>query len=136
MVVVDKEQFDALPTSITTARAHIAQVRRDVPVTIRFARQALALLPETDYVRRRPAAALLGLAFWRRGELEEAHRALAVPSVVSGCEAQAEAIPATMNKVTAKLIQKTASSISNGLLQESYSCVLNSSLSSQISRIE
>lgn len=106
MVVVDKEQFDALPTSITTARAHIAQVRRDVPVTIRFARQALALLPETDYVRRRPAAALLGLAFWRRGELEEAHRALAVPSVVSGCEAQAEAIPATMNKASNKTNSK------------------------------
>jgi hypothetical protein len=54
----------------------------------------------------RPAAALLGLAFWRRGEMEEAHQALAVPSVVSGCEAQAEAIPATMNKVSNKTNSK------------------------------
>ena len=42
-----------------------------------YARQALDLLPANDYLRRGPAASLLGLAYWANGELEAAHRALA-----------------------------------------------------------
>ena len=41
------------------------------------ARQALERLPGKDYLRRGPAAALLGLAYWAGGDLEDAHRALA-----------------------------------------------------------
>jgi LuxR family maltose regulon positive regulatory protein len=76
-VVADEEQFRALPASIATARAYIAQSRGDVPGTITYARRALNLLPEEDYVRRGPAASLLGLAYWGRGELEAAHQTLA-----------------------------------------------------------
>ncbi|MFN2178207.1 MAG: tetratricopeptide repeat protein [Candidatus Promineifilaceae bacterium] len=76
-IVVDEAQFQALPASIASARAYIAQARGDVPGTVRYARRALDLLPENDYVRRGPAAALLGLAYWGLGELDAAYEALA-----------------------------------------------------------
>ncbi|MEZ4517134.1 MAG: tetratricopeptide repeat protein [Chloroflexota bacterium] len=77
MIVVDDEQFLTLPASIASARAYIAQARGDVAGTIAYAEQALALAPKDDYVRRGPAASLLGLAYWGQGELEAAYRALA-----------------------------------------------------------
>ncbi len=77
MVVTDEDQFRALPASIASAQAFIAQARGDVPSTVKYARQALERLPEDDYVRRGPAAALLGLAYWGQGELEAAHQTLA-----------------------------------------------------------
>ena len=77
MIVADHDQFDTLPASIATARAYIAQTVGDLPGSVVHAQRALALLPEDDYVRRGPAASLLGLAYWQRGDLEAAHRALA-----------------------------------------------------------
>lgn len=74
--VADHDQFSALPASIASAHAFIAQAYGDVPATITFAQQALDLLPQDDYVRRGPAASILGLAYWGRGELEAAHQAL------------------------------------------------------------
>lgn len=76
VVYADEEQFRYLPSSIATARAYHAQALADMPGTVKYARQALALIPEEDDPRRGPAAALLGLAYWANGELEEAHRAL------------------------------------------------------------
>ncbi len=77
MVVVDEAQFRSLPASIATARAYIAQALGDVPGSVTYARRALDFLPEEDYLRRGPAAALLGLAQWASGELEAAHRSIA-----------------------------------------------------------
>ena len=77
MVIVDEEQFRFLPSSIATARAYYAQALGDIPGTVKNARQALSLLPEGDHIRRGPAAALLGLAYWASGDLEAAHRAIA-----------------------------------------------------------
>ena len=77
MVVVDQDQFRSLPASISTARAYTALALGDVPNAVIFARQALDLLPEDDYLRRGPAAALLGLAYWASGDLEEAYLSLA-----------------------------------------------------------
>ena len=76
VIIVDEAQFQALPASIASARAYIAQARGDVPATARYTRRALDLLPEDDYVRRGPAAALLGLAYWGLGELDAAYQAL------------------------------------------------------------
>ena len=53
MVVVDEEQFRTLPASIATARAYHAQALGDVPGTVKYARRALDLLPEDDYLRAR-----------------------------------------------------------------------------------
>ena len=77
MVVVDNDQFRSLPASISTARAYMALALGDVPNTLIYARQAVNLLPDDDYLRRGPAAALLGLAYWASGDLERAHQALA-----------------------------------------------------------
>ncbi len=77
MIIADEAQFRTLPASIATARAYIAQARGDLPGSVMYGRQALALLPMGDYLRRGPAAALLGLAHWASGDLEAAHRALA-----------------------------------------------------------
>jgi LuxR family maltose regulon positive regulatory protein len=60
--VVDEEQFRSLPASIATARAYRALALGDVPGTVKYARQALTLTPEGDYVRHTQATALLGLA--------------------------------------------------------------------------
>lgn len=77
MIVVDEAQFRTLPASIATARAYLAQSRGDLPVAVKYGQRALDLLPETDYLRRGPAAALLGLAQWASGDLEAAYRTLA-----------------------------------------------------------
>lgn len=74
--VVDPLQYENLPASIATARAYIAQALGDVPATMRYGQQALDLLPEDDHVRRGPGAALLGLACWGNGDLQEAYRLL------------------------------------------------------------
>ena len=42
-----------------------------------YARQALDLLPESDYYERGTTAALLGLAYWASGDLTAAHRSFA-----------------------------------------------------------
>jgi LuxR family maltose regulon positive regulatory protein len=42
--------------------------------TVTHARRALHLVPEDDLLRRGSVAALLGLASWATGELEEAHQ--------------------------------------------------------------
>ena len=74
MVVVDERQFVFLLATIATARAYLAQALGDVSATVKYARQALDLLPEADPVRREQATGLLGLACWARGDLEAAGR--------------------------------------------------------------
>ena len=76
MVVVDEEQFRALPASLATARAYHAQAIGDVAGTVKYARRVLDLVPEGDHKWRGDATALLGLAYWASGDLEAAHRTL------------------------------------------------------------
>src|SRR5207247_1919486 len=77
MVVVDEEEFLRLPASIAVYRAALAQALGDVPDTVKYARQAIDLLPEEEHLGRGAAAALLGLASWASGDLEAAHRTFA-----------------------------------------------------------
>jgi LuxR family maltose regulon positive regulatory protein len=77
MVVVDEEEFRRLPGSIAVYRAGLALVLGDVPATMKYARRVLDLVLEDDHLPRGAAAALLGLAAWRSGDLEEAHRMFA-----------------------------------------------------------
>ncbi|MCL6571871.1 MAG: LuxR C-terminal-related transcriptional regulator [Bacillus sp. (in: Bacteria)] len=74
MVVVDEEEFRRLPGSIAVYRAGLALVLGDVPATVKYAQLVLDLVPMDDHLPRGAAAALLGLASWRFGDLEEAHR--------------------------------------------------------------
>ncbi len=77
MIIVDQVQFQTLAASIATARAYQTQARGDIAGSIKYGRQALTLLPKGDHLRRGPAAALLALAEWASGDLEEAHQTLA-----------------------------------------------------------
>ncbi len=77
MVVIDEEEYRSLPAEVASARSYYALALGDVPGTIGYARQALELFAEDDYIRRGPAASILGLAYWTTGDLEDAYQALA-----------------------------------------------------------
>jgi len=77
MVVADEEEFRRLPSVIAVYRAGLALVLGDVPAVVHYARRALDLVPENDPLPRGAATALLGLALWRNGDLEEARRTFA-----------------------------------------------------------
>lgn len=74
MVVVDHEAFAALPSAIAMYRAGLALLAGDVPGTMTHARRALDLAGEDDHVGRGAPAALLALAHWTGGELDDARR--------------------------------------------------------------
>ncbi|QGQ99146.1 helix-turn-helix transcriptional regulator [Paenibacillus psychroresistens] len=77
MVVVDEEQFRLLPGSIAMYRAGQSLVFGDVNSSMNYARRVLDLVPLDDYIRRGAANGILGLAYWRVGDLETAHRTFA-----------------------------------------------------------
>lgn len=77
MIVVDEESFRRLPGTIALACAGLALARGDVPGTVTYARRAHDLAPEDDHLTRGGAAGFLGLASWRSGDLETAHRTFA-----------------------------------------------------------
>lgn len=77
MVIVDQEEFRRLPSWIAIYRAGQALVGGNVQDTLLHAQRALNFLAAEDYFGRGAAAALLGLAYWTRGELELAYRTYA-----------------------------------------------------------
>jgi LuxR family maltose regulon positive regulatory protein len=74
MIVEDEKRFRTLPLEIASARTYLAQTRGEVSGTVEHARRLLNVIPEGDIAARVTATALLALAYWTRGELEEAHR--------------------------------------------------------------
>ena len=73
-VVVDENEFKALPRTVANARAYLAQALGDAPEAIKYARQALGLLIDDDFFERGLAHLLLGLAHWSNGDLDTAQR--------------------------------------------------------------
>ena len=74
MIVVDEDRFRGLATSIAVHRAGMALIAGDSVGSMAHARRALDLAAPDDHLERGAASALLGLAFWTSGDLEEAHR--------------------------------------------------------------
>ncbi|MCW2578648.1 MAG: ATP-dependent transcriptional regulator, MalT-like, LuxR family [Blastococcus sp.] len=74
MVVEDPAGYRALPSSIAMYRAGRALMLGDVGGTMTYARRALDLAAEDDHLARGAPAALLGLAYWTGGHLDEARR--------------------------------------------------------------
>lgn len=72
LVVADEDEFRVLPGTIAAARTYLALALGDMPGTIKYARQALEILPKDDHHRRGTPAALLGLASWADGDLSAA----------------------------------------------------------------
>ncbi|MBI9045956.1 MAG: hypothetical protein JEZ06_15800 [Anaerolineaceae bacterium] len=73
-IVVDNEQFRALPITLATTRTYLSQALGDFPGTVKNAMRVLDLLPEGDNLDRGSINCLLGLAYWANGNLEKAHR--------------------------------------------------------------
>jgi len=73
-VVADRDAFRRLPTEITMYRAGLALVAGDVAGTLTHAQRALDLAGPDDHLGRGAAESLIGLAHWRTGDLEAAHR--------------------------------------------------------------
>jgi len=78
MVVADEAQFRTLPAMIALARSYHAQVQGDIGGTVKYAELALELSPEEDHYSHAMAAVTLGMAYWTRGDLDGAQRALSV----------------------------------------------------------
>jgi LuxR family transcriptional regulator, maltose regulon positive regulatory protein len=73
-IVASQAGLRELPTAIAIFRAAQALAVGDVAGTIRFARQALEVVADDDFVFRGSAEGFLGLTAWRNGDLEEGHR--------------------------------------------------------------
>ncbi len=74
--VLNKEELRSLPGMIAFARAYQAGALGNRADTVKYAQQALDLLPENEYLYRGSAAVLLAFAHWSSGELESAHRSI------------------------------------------------------------
>ncbi|MEZ4678277.1 MAG: LuxR C-terminal-related transcriptional regulator [Caldilineaceae bacterium] len=73
-VVVDQEEFRRLPAWLAIYRAGQALMRGNVQETLTYAQRAHDRLTADDPLGHGAAAALLGLAYWTRGDLEAAYR--------------------------------------------------------------
>jgi LuxR family maltose regulon positive regulatory protein len=74
MIVVDEEEFRRLPGMIALTRGGQALGRGDMPATEKYARRALDLAPEKDYLMLGGAASQIGLVAWTNGDLDTARR--------------------------------------------------------------
>src|SRR5438105_15942328 len=77
MVVVNEEEYQALPASVAVHRAGYALARGNLVETVTHARRALELAAEDDHLNRGGATALMGLAAWASGDLETAYQSYA-----------------------------------------------------------
>lgn len=85
-IVFDHDEFARLPAQVAVYRAALALLAGDTAGTIAHATRVRALAEPSDHLRRGAAAALLGLAHWSVGDLDEARRRYsdAVESFASG----------------------------------------------------
>lgn len=72
VIIHDELQFTQLQGTVAGAYAYIAAAMGDVGGTFTQARYALAHTPENQYTRRSMVEMLLGLAYWKSGDLREA----------------------------------------------------------------
>ena len=72
--VFDMEMFAGLPAQVAVQRAGLTLLAGDIDGTVAHASRALALIEPADHLRRASATALLALAHWTAGELDEAVR--------------------------------------------------------------
>ena len=73
-MVVDEIEFHRLPGAIAIHRAGQALMLGKVADTLKYARRALDLAPEDDFLRRGGAAVLQGLVLWTIGDLKAARQ--------------------------------------------------------------
>ncbi|HRW42360.1 MAG TPA: hypothetical protein P5193_12490, partial [Microthrixaceae bacterium] len=71
-VIIDHEAYRQLPAMISVHRAGLALLDGDPDATVIHANRVLDLAGDRDPLQRGAASALLGLAYWSRGELDVA----------------------------------------------------------------
>ena len=74
--VANEAQLKPLPAMIALARAYNAQVQGNLVTTVKYAEQAIQLIPENDFYRRAQAIITLEASHWASGNLESAIRAI------------------------------------------------------------
>jgi LuxR family maltose regulon positive regulatory protein len=70
--VANEAQLKPLPAMIALARAYNAQVQGNLVTTVKYAEQAIQLIPENDFYRRAQAIITLEASHWASGNLESA----------------------------------------------------------------
>jgi LuxR family maltose regulon positive regulatory protein len=73
---VDKAELKPFLGSIALARAYNAQVQGNLADTVKYAEQAIQLIPENDSYRRSQATMALECSHWASGNLESAIQAI------------------------------------------------------------
>jgi LuxR family maltose regulon positive regulatory protein len=73
MVAVNEQELAWLPTWVAVYRAGLALALGDAEATVEHARRALSLRDDADLLALGAGTALIGLAFWPRGDLETTH---------------------------------------------------------------
>jgi len=74
--LANEAQLKPLPAMIALTRAYNAQVQGDPAATVKYAEQAIQLIPENDFYRRAQAINILEVTHWASGNLESAVRAI------------------------------------------------------------
>jgi LuxR family transcriptional regulator, maltose regulon positive regulatory protein len=74
MIVVNETAFRSLPGTIAVGRAYRAGALGDVDGIVRYARQALDVMPADDDLWGGAASTVLGIGYWTMGDLEPAYR--------------------------------------------------------------
>jgi LuxR family maltose regulon positive regulatory protein len=74
--IANEAQLKHLPAMIALARAYNAQVQGDPATTVKYAKLALQIIPEDDFVWRAKAIITLEGTHWASGNLESAVRAI------------------------------------------------------------
>jgi LuxR family maltose regulon positive regulatory protein len=73
-IVFDRATFARLPAQVAVYHAALSLIAGDPDATIDHACRALDLVEPSDHLQRGSAEALVGLAAWTKGDLEEATR--------------------------------------------------------------
>ncbi len=74
--VANEAQLKPLPAMIALTRAYNAQVQGNLATTVKYAEQAIQLIPENDFYRRSQAISTLEVTHWASGNLESAIRGI------------------------------------------------------------
>jgi LuxR family maltose regulon positive regulatory protein len=76
MIVVEEKQFHALPARIAFARTYNSQITGPPSTTVKFAEEALTLVPEDEPFLNAQIKTVLGSAYWSSGKLDAAAQAM------------------------------------------------------------
>lgn len=74
MIIVDERLYRRFAATIASGRSYLTQVEGDIPSTIQYAEQSLALMPEDELLHRALSGGQLGAAYWTSGELDRARQ--------------------------------------------------------------